>query len=66
MKPSKNVYQNSNIPLPELLALVTSSPAQKLGLKLGKLQSGYSADMVLFDEDFNIIQTFVDGEMAIN
>jgi len=62
----KNVYQNSNIPLPELLALVTSSPAQKLGLKLGKLQSGYSADMVLFDENFNIIQTFRDGEMSLN
>jgi N-acetylglucosamine-6-phosphate deacetylase len=59
----KNFYEHSDISLPNLIAMVTKTPAQKLGLKIGELKESYMADMVLFDKDFNILKTFVNGEM---
>ena len=57
----KNFYEHTNISLPELLAMVTSIPAEKLGLKLGKLEEEYPADFVLFDKSFDIKFVFIDG-----
>jgi N-acetylglucosamine-6-phosphate deacetylase len=59
----KNFYNHSKIELPQLIAMVTSIPAKKLGLKIGELKEGYSADIVIFDKEFNIIKTFVEGEL---
>jgi len=58
----RNFYEYSEISLPELIAMVTKIPAEKLGLKLGALKEDYPADFVLFDEDFEIYKTFIDGE----
>jgi len=57
----RNVYCHSDIELPELIDMVTRRPAQRLGIKMGELKEGYPADLVLFDENFNIIKSFVDG-----
>jgi len=46
----------------EAVDAVTKLPAEKLGLPLGALKVGYPADIVIFDEDFSIITTIVDGE----
>jgi len=62
----KNFHKYTDITLPELLATVTSIPARKLGLKLGALEEEYAADFVLFDEEFKIYKTFVDGEEVYN
>ena len=62
----KNFHKHTDITLPELLAAVTSIPARKLGLKLGALEEDYAADFVLFDEEFKIYKTFVDGEEVYN
>ena len=62
----RNFYKYTNISLPELLATVTSIPAQKLGLKTGSLEEGYLADFVLFDKNFNIEYCFLDGELVEN
>jgi N-acetylglucosamine-6-phosphate deacetylase len=60
----RNFYQQSDISLPELIKTVTKTPAQKLGLKLGELKEDYPADMVLFDEEFRVLQSFIDGELV--
>ncbi|MCK4441543.1 MAG: N-acetylglucosamine-6-phosphate deacetylase [Sulfurovaceae bacterium] len=59
----RNVYKYSDIKLPELIKMVTEIPARKLGVKLGKLIEDYPADIVIFDEEFNIINVFVDGKL---
>jgi len=59
----RNFDNHTEVTLPELIAMVTSVPARKLGLKLGKLEHGYPADLVLFDGNFEVLKTFVDGEL---
>ncbi len=49
------------IRLPELIGCVTRLPARKLGIPKGELKQGYDADIVIFDEDFGIIMTIVNG-----
>ncbi len=58
----KNFYEYSDITLPELIATVTTLPAEKLGLKVGALKEDFPADFVLFDDGFEIYSTFVNGE----
>ncbi len=60
----KNFYEHSEIGLPELIEMVTEVPAKKLGLKMGKLKEDYPADLVLFDADFKILKSFVDGVLV--
>ncbi len=59
----KNFKKYSNISLPKLISMVTSTPAKRLNLNLGELKEGYPADMVLFDSNFNIIKTFINGSL---
>lgn len=47
----------------EAVNAVTKIPARKLGLKKGEFKIGHDADMVIFDEDFSIITTIVNGEV---
>ncbi len=58
----RNFYQESNIGLPEVVEMVTVRPAKRLGLKMGELKEDYPADFVLFDREFNILKSFIDGE----
>jgi len=61
----KNMCKHTSMSLPQAVYAVTEAPAEKLGLrKKGCLREGYDADMVLFDEDFSIITTFVAGKVA--
>ena len=59
----KHMRDASGMITVEAVNAVTKIPAQKLGLKKGELKSGYDADMVIFDEDFSIITTIVNGEV---
>jgi len=59
----RNFYQHSEVGLPELIDMVTRIPAQKLGLKMGEIREEYPADLVLFDRDFTVLKTFVNGEL---
>jgi N-acetylglucosamine-6-phosphate deacetylase len=62
----RNFYIHSEISLVELVDMVTRIPAKKLGLNIGELKEGYSADLVLFDDKFNILKTFVNGDLRYN
>ena len=59
----KNFYNHCDISLPELIEMVTKTPAQRLGLKnIGELKEGFCADLVLFDKEFRVLKTFVGGD----
>jgi len=59
----RNMTKVSEMTCIEAVNAVTKIPARKLGVQLGDLKAGYAADMVIFDEDFSIITTIVDGEI---
>ena len=58
-----NFRKNTGATVPEVVRMVTENQAQELGLfeKIGSLSPGAAADIAIFDEDFTIIHTFVDG-----
>jgi N-acetylglucosamine-6-phosphate deacetylase len=59
----RNMTTVSQMTRIEAVNAVTRLPARKLGLARGELKNGYAADIVIFDEDFSIITTIVDGEI---
>jgi N-acetylglucosamine-6-phosphate deacetylase len=58
-----NMLKHTSMCKTEIVASVTKIPAQKLGLKKGELKKGYDADIVIFDEDFSIITTIINGDV---
>jgi N-acetylglucosamine-6-phosphate deacetylase len=58
----KNMMEYTSMSLIEAVNSVTKIPAQKLGMQKGELRVGYDADIVIFDEDFSIMSTIVNGE----
>jgi len=61
-----NLSAWTGLSLPEALATVTRNPARLLGLDdhKGDLRPGYDADLVLFDEAFEVHATVVGGEVV--
>ena len=60
----RKMSQIGDIAMPQLIASVTKVPAEILRLKnKGFIKSGADADMVLFDENFDILTTIVGGEI---
>ncbi|CAA6817029.1 MAG: N-acetylglucosamine-6-phosphate deacetylase (EC [uncultured Sulfurovum sp.] len=60
----KNFYEYTDLSLVELVSMVTERVAKKLGLKKGRLEKDYEADLVLFDEAFEISSVYVDGNIV--
>jgi dihydroorotase len=48
---SLELYHNGHLPLIEVIRRLTANPARILGLPVGRLAPGASADLVLFDPD---------------
>ena len=61
---AKNLMEVTELSLPEIFKMITLNPARKLDLdyKLGKIKSGYQADLVLFDQNFKVEKTFIKGK----
>ena len=59
----RNMKIHTTMTLSELVNAVTKIPAQKLNIKKGELKVGYDADIVIFDEDFSIITSIINGEV---
>jgi len=59
----RNMVKISDMSRIKAVYAVTKAPAQKLGVKMGELKVGYAADIVIFDKDFSIITTIVNGEI---
>ena len=58
-----NMRIHTSMSLVEIVNAVTKIPARKLRIHKGELREGYDADIVIFDENFSIISTIVDGEV---
>ncbi len=60
----RNVWQITGKPLSELVKATSYNQAQSLGLHdLGKIAPGFTADLVMLDENFNAIKTIINGEL---
>ena len=59
----KNFFNNTNLTLPEVIETVTKNPASELKIydKIGSIEVGKFADFVIFDKNFSIKKTFVNG-----
>ena len=51
------------IPFDDAVKMATETPAKYLGEKLGKIEVGYPADFLVFDESFNLTSTIINGEI---
>ncbi|UPT77387.1 N-acetylglucosamine-6-phosphate deacetylase [Sulfurovum sp. XGS-02] len=58
-----NMKKHTSMDLVEIVNAATKIPAAKLGIAKGELREGYDADIVIFDENFSIISTIVNGEV---
>ena len=67
-KAVKNVKDNSSYKLHEIVKMATYNAARhcKVEDKKGKLQEGYDADVILFDEDININRVIIGGKEIFN
>jgi N-acetylglucosamine-6-phosphate deacetylase len=63
----KNMIDTVELPIYEVVNMVTLNPARKLGLdhKIGKIREGLMADLILFDRNFNLKEVYVSGERRV-
>ena len=61
----KNVAEVTGLPLSEVVKSTSYSAARALGLQnIGKIEPGYLADIVLLNDDFDVTETIVGGEIC--
>lgn len=63
-KAIKNIYENTNLTLNEAVNLATINPAKSINIddKKGSLEEGKDADITIFNNEFEVYETIVDGE----
>ena len=61
----KNFCANTSTDIVAGVEMVTKNPAVELGIfdKTGSLEVGKAADITIFDDDFNIKKTLVNGQL---
>ena len=61
----KNLHNNTDLPLCEVVAAATLNPASAIGIAdtKGSIKSGKDADLVLMDTDFEVKKTIIGGEI---
>nr|WP_154325212.1 N-acetylglucosamine-6-phosphate deacetylase [Pantoea sp. 201603H] len=64
----KNCVEHVGISLDETLRMATLYPARAIGVedKLGTIEAGKVANLTIFNRDYNIIQTIVNGDEVFN
>ena len=62
MKGVKNVVTRAGISLEEALRMASLYPAQVTGMekKYGRIEKGYSADFIIFDDAFNVLNVITE------
>ena len=57
--------ESVGVPLHEAVRMATHTPARLLGLenRLGSIATGHAADLVRFDEKFQVHDLWVDGKL---
>jgi N-acetylglucosamine-6-phosphate deacetylase len=60
----KNICEITGMPLKELIKTTSWNQARSLGLeKLGRIEPGFYADILILNDDFSPEKVFVDGEI---
>ena len=59
----KNLLEYTGRPLEEILRLLTENPARLVGVydRMGSIEVGKEANLVVLDNDYNVSKTFVHG-----
>jgi len=67
-KTLKVLVEGKVLPLPDALALITSNPADRLGIsgRKGSIQKGADADLLILDEELRIKQVFAKGRLMVD
>ncbi|MGJ7045444.1 N-acetylglucosamine-6-phosphate deacetylase [Thermoanaerobacterium thermosulfurigenes] len=65
-KAIKNILSNTDLSLPESVALASYNSAKVIGVddRKGLIKEGYDADIVIFDENIEIKKTIVGGKIV--
>lgn len=60
----RNMYQSGERPIEEAVRMMTLTPATIMGIqdRKGKLAKGYDADIVIFNDEIQIQQVFINGQ----
>lgn len=64
IKAVENVRTHTDLSLPEVVRMATLTPAASIGIDAikGSLEVGKDADFVLFNEEFQVLETIIAGE----
>lgn len=58
----RTMYQGAGVLLPQAVQMMTETPARVMGLETkGRLQPGFDADLVIFDQQIHVKAVFVEG-----
>jgi N-acetylglucosamine-6-phosphate deacetylase len=59
----RHAYRDVGLPLSDAIQMASATPAECIGLsqKMGKIQSGLQANLVLLDNNTQVQQVFIDG-----
>lgn len=62
----RNVMDFTGMPFADVLPMATSSPATSIGMQnqIGAIKPGACADIVFWDRDYQVRQTYVAGKLA--
>jgi N-acetylglucosamine-6-phosphate deacetylase len=62
----RNAMKLLHLPLPEAVRMASLHPAEFLGIAhdTGRIRAGYRANLVLADDDLNVLETWIDGQMS--
>jgi len=61
----RTFYKNGVVSLPMAVELASAKPAASVGLKTkGRIDEGYDADIIFFDDDINVSFVMVGGEIV--
>ena len=60
----KNAIDLLGVELPQAVRMASANPAKVLGINSikGQIEAGFDADMVLLDENYDVVQTWIKGE----
>lgn len=66
-KAVRNVYNNTDYPLNEIINMATLNPAKlcKVDDSKGSIEEGFDADLLLFDDAINIKKVIINGKIIL-
>ena len=64
----RNLKEYTELSLPEVFACGSFNPAKAIGEegRIGSLEVGKCADIIICDEDINVSTTIIDGEVFVS